>query len=251
MGFLEKLMKMFGMGTPAEMMKDWEKNMTLEDIDELEKQGIDVTEYRKKYEEREAEKAARQQQLIEAIDLSRLDKYTSGSLDPESDFVKDTIALNKLSKNNAKSLLEAKLMHAVIVQAHYQLWDSEDFQKINKGAVILIATDEKYRFDHQWLRDVANKISDMKQSSSVPEDNKKLIKALRNDQSYFCYKLGASLVGEADVWCATFTISNQEDLPNSCLPPNRVLPLFLLDAPEHDVFINVALIPAKYYAQSV
>ena len=35
MGFLESLMKMFGMTTPSEVQKQWEENMTSKDIEEL------------------------------------------------------------------------------------------------------------------------------------------------------------------------------------------------------------------------
>lgn len=239
-------MKLIGLQSPAETQRNWEENMmTLEDIEELEKQGSDVTELRKKYEKIEAQKAAREKQLMDAIDLTKLNNYISGISDAESDIFKKVMTLNEVSKKLGNRVQQSKLVYGSVVQAHSDLWKSSDFSKDIKGAVVLIALDEKHKFDQQWLIETADKISEMKMSKNVPDDNKKFIKTLRDDQSIFCFKVGASIAGDADAWCTNINIYDQRNLPNSCLPPNGILPLLLLEGSEG----YLMLIPAKYYTK--
>lgn len=255
MGFLESLarfmIKLFGMeGKMEEANKQFLENITLEDIEEMERQGCDATEYRKAYEERLIREEAKYKHLMESIDLSGLNKYKSGSLDPESDFVKDIAALNAISIKDIKNANDVKLVYAAVVQAHYELWEPVGFSSGPKGVVFLMAFDDKHRYQQEWLVETAARISKIKDGKEeTPSDNSKLIKTLRDDESMFCIKVGASIAGDADLWCVTHAIFNQKQLPNSCLPPNRILPMILLEHPVENKIIDPALIPAKYFTK--
>lgn len=249
MSFLKSLMKLFGVVTPAESMQHWEDNMTSEQLDDLERQGCDVTEYRRKLAERETGKAEKQRQLVEAIDLSKLNEFISIPRDTESSFVKDSATLNKLSSKETQALANTPIVYAAVVQAHHLLWEEKGVEYGNKSAVLVITTNEKHIHDQEWLLNVASGIQSLKGNSNVPEDNKKLIKDLQNDQSMFCHKVGASLTGDTEAWCATVTIEDQRKLPNNCLPPTKILPMLLLEEPKENRFIQLKLIPASYFTK--
>ncbi|MCV3728189.1 hypothetical protein OF376_00090 [Ureaplasma miroungigenitalium] len=71
-------------------MTDWEDRLTLEDLDQMEKQGIDVKELRKKLLKRQAEKNV----LLEKLgrtDLSRLKPYIQTPRDINTEIFLDIV----------------------------------------------------------------------------------------------------------------------------------------------------------------
>lgn len=229
-------------------MKSWEENMTMEEIEDLERQGCDMTEYRRKYAEREAAKAAEYKRLMDSLDLAKLNEYMATPRDMESDFVKDTIQLNKIGSRHQPKMADAKIVYAAVVQAHSGLWKAGDSGQM--GVVFVLSMNEEHMHDQEWLLATANKISEMKNGSHVPNDNLKFIKLLRDDQSMFVYRLGESLSGSDDeTWCLTYAVDKQAKLPNSCLPPNRILPLLVLNYSKKDDLVAIELIPAKYFTK--
>lgn len=250
MGFLESLgqimSKLFSSQIKA-ATQDWVENMTLEDIENMEKQGCDMTEYRKRYEEHKAKVKAEYERRLALLDYSKLKPYMDTPRDPESDFIKDTIAIGKFFSKEKAKLPDAKIIYGAVVQAHSALWESRKGGSV--AAVFVFAMDDKHMYDQEWLLDIASKISELKQSNDVPKDNEKFIKTLRDDQSMFCFKLGESLCGDADAWCGTYVINKQEALPDSCLPVTRILPLLIREYPKFDYLASFELIPAKYYTK--
>jgi len=250
MGFLESLgqvmSKLFASQTRA-ATQQWVENMTLADIEEMERQGCDMTEYRQRYEEHQAKVKATYERRLALLDYPKLKQYMDTPRDPESEFVKDTIALGKLSSKDGQKMLEAKIVYGAVVQAHHLLYETRTGGQV--AAVFVFAMDEKHIYDQEWLNDIAGKISELKESTSVPKDNEAFIKRLRDDQSMFCMKLGESLVGDADAYCATMAINKQEAMPDSCLPVTRILPLMLLEYPKPKYMAQLEMIPSKYYTK--
>ena len=99
----------------------------------------------------------------------------------------------------------------------------------------------------EWLRDTAEKISEMKASSAVPADCQGFIHILRDDQSEFCFPLGASLADGADAWCVTFKFDKQAILPGNRLPEDGIVPFLLEARPKKQMPIQLTPIPGKYY----
>lgn len=250
MGFLESLgqimSKLFASQTRA-ATQQWVENMTLEDIEEMERQGCDMTEYRQRYEEHQAKLKADYERRLAMLDYPKLEQYMNTPRDPESDFVKDTIALGKLSSKDRAKMLDAKIIYGAVVQAHSALWEPRSGGGV--AAVFVFAMDDEHMYNEKWLLNVANKIGEMKESNNVPKDNEKFIKTLRDSQSMFCFKLGESLSGGADAWCGTFAIDKQEALPDSCMPVTHILPLMMLEYPEYNYLARFELIPSKYYTK--
>lgn len=256
--------------------QEWAKNLTLEQIEEYERQGMDMSEYRIIYQEQQAEK----QRCMDSIDLSKLDKYKNAR---SADFIDEVAKFNKISDKNKSNLEQAPLVYGKVVQAHSDLFESNPKNKDGGGIVFLFALDDTHRYDEEWLAKTAQRIVDMKESidanepkgflyticrlfnlqdnflvsssfekqklNLIPEDCKPFMKTLRDDQSSFGFKLGESLSGGADAWCATYSLWEQSKLPMAQIPPNRIIPLLLLtQQPKGFGGINdAALIPPAYY----
>jgi len=250
MGFMESLGRLMA-GMFKSQQNSWEENLTLEQIEDMEKQGCDMTEYRKRFAEREAAEEARlaeiKQNSLNALDMGKLEPYFATPRDPESDFVKDVISFNKLSSKKGKALADAPIIYGSVVQAHYALYEPGEDESY--AAVFCFAMDEKHMHDEAWLRELAGKISDMKEGGDVPADNAKFIKTIRDDQSMFCFKLGESLCGDADAWCATWTISNRKKLPLGYLPVTKILPIVITEYPEVNQFAAFEFVPLQYYTK--
>ena len=223
----------------------WVERMTMEEIEEMEAKGCDMTEYRAKYAEREARKAAEIKRRLDAIDYSLLDPYRNTPREIESAFVKDVISVNSLYLTKKQKIADAKVVYGAVVQAHFGLWEAGDYGSM--AAVFVFALDEKHIFDVEWLLETAGKISEMKESSNVPGDCLKFINLLRNDQSQFCCKLGESLCGEADAWCTTYAFSDQTVLPDKYLPQNKIVPFLLMEPAKDGWSADLEIVPVKYY----
>ena len=246
MGIMDSLGKAMSklLSSQAQMGEaKWLETMTMEEIEDMEAKGCDMTEYRAKYAEREEKKAAEIKRRLDAIDYSLLDPYRNTPRDMESVFVKDVISLNNIWSFNKEALADARIVYGAVVQAHHGLWTPGDYGHM--AAVFVFALDEKHIYDVEWLLETAEKISEMKISANVPDDNMKFIAKLRDDKSMFGFKLGASLCGDADAWCTTYAFKEQAVLPDTYLPQNNILPFLLMKTPEY--LADLQLIPVKYY----
>lgn len=222
---------------------DWQKCMTQEDIDQLEKDGCDVTGLRAQQPQTEETQKRQKADMSASIHLEKLDAYKSVPRSADSQFFKDVAGKPPLfGKDKWRSKFEnAELVYAAVVQANSDLW-SPGTEYL--PAVIVYTSDSTLRYDTKWLTEMAEKISGLKNSREIPADCKEFIKTFKDDQSIFKFKVGTSITGNVDVWCETLNFE-QSDLPNNCLPPNGILP-FLLYINGEDV-MGPFEIPAKYY----
>lgn len=258
--------------------EEWANNLTLEEIEEYERKGVDMSEYRVIYEENQAER----QRLINLLDLNLLNKYKTAH-DP--DFMEEVAKFNKLSNKKKQKLEQATLVYAKVVQAHSALFRSNPKNKDGAGIVFLFTLDNTHRYDEEWLTKTANLISDMKarveqnepkgffytlcrflqiennffisshiwkqKLKVVPEDCRSFMSCLCNDESSFCMKLGNTLSEGVDVWCGTYSLWDQSQLPMAQIPPNRIIPLLLIGNPEKygRMDAEAQLIPPAYYTK--
>lgn len=242
------------MGLFVNPMKNWEDHLTEEDIKEMEAQGHDVTEIRKKLDAKKAaeeeEERRRQEERDNFKNTTRLEKlnpYLQTPRDMETPFFK-AVAGNApwLFKGSwRKKYTEGPIVYAAVVQANNALWmpGNNDFFP----AVFVFALDKEHIHDTEWLSQMANKIGELADSSSVPNDCQKLIETLRDSQSEFCFRIGKSVCGNADAWCATYKFEKQSALPRKALPSNGMVPFVLKAKPVENQFVNFKLIPAEFY----
>ena len=160
--------------------KDWEKNMSEEDIAQMESQGYDVTELRAKR-----------------------------------------------------------------AKANTALWmpGNNDYYP----AVFVFALDQKHIHDTEWLKQIAEEINVLQDADQIPGDCRKLIQTLRDDTSEFCFRIGKSVCGDANAWCATYKFDKQTALPRKALPSDGIVPFLLKSAPVENQFVDFKLIPTEFY----
>ena len=258
--------------------KEWAKTLTLAQIEEYERQGMDMSECRIIWEEHQAE----QQRLMDSIDLSMLDKYKNAR---SAEFIDEVAKFNKLSDKKKPKLEQATLVYGRVVQAGYDLYKSNPKNKDGGGIVFVFALDDAHRYDEEWLTKTAQRLLNMQASVSanepkgglytlinlfqleknvfvsshlkkqrmkdVPEDCKFLVERLCNEHSAFGLPLGETLSDGADAWCATYSLWDQNKLPMAQIPPNHIIPLLLTDKPQGYGNINdvAQLIPPTYYTK--
>ena len=259
--------------------QEWAKNLTIEQIEEQERQGMDMSEYRIIYEEHQAEK----QRFMDAIDLSKLDKIKNVRT-PE--FIDEVAKFNKLSDKKKPLLEQAPLVYGKVVQAHHALYEANPKNKDGGGIVFLFALDDAHRYDEEWLTKTAQRISEMKESfldkpkttaekifsflklddnllfsltigsmlekkraKFLPEDCRDFIRILSMDSSTFGLQLGETLNDGAVAWCATYSLWDQSKLPMAQIPHNKIIPFLLIGDPKGNISNEALLIPPAYYTK--
>ena len=73
------------------------------------------------------------------------------------------------------------------------------------------------------------------------------INTLRDSQSEFCFRIGKSVSGDADAWCATYKFDKQSALPRKALPSDGIVPFLLKANPVENQFVDFKLIPSELY----
>lgn len=220
---------------------------------EYERQGMDVSAIRAAVADRERQLAAeieQREQMIanNTVLLDKLAPFKRTPREVESEFFNDTAGKAPWFGKDKwrEKYRNAPIVFGAIVQANNALWSPDDWPEDHCRCVCVFATDDAHRHDAEWLSELANKVSELKDASHVPAESQAFINVLRNDQSYLCFKLAPSLAGTADAWCTTLRLEDQSHLPNGFLPALGVLPFLLLAAPKEDYEADLQLIPAKY-----
>ena len=238
----------------------WLETVSMEELDVMEKQGLDVAEWKKKV-------AAREKSVVtdnydvdnesddtddfdkfpNPVNLSKLDPYIAIPRNVNSEFVKTVAGKLPLFGKDKKlqKVANGELIYAAIVQANSALWQPGDNSFY--PAVLVFAIDDKHKNDIEWLKETAKKIVELKESDNVPSESKELVGYLLDEQSDFCVKLGSDLSGGADGWCSVYSFEEQKVLPNSCLPSEGILPFILKEGPTENLGVWFYEIPASYY----
>ena len=226
---------------------DMAANLTDEQIAEFERQGCDMFAVRRKKEANKLDFIEQRKATAVATDLSQLDPYCVVPRDTESDFFKDVAGKAPFfgKEKWREKFANAPIVYNAVVQANNELWLPGGGEML--PAVFVFALDDAHIHDIQWLKEVAEKINQMKQSNDVPADCRKFIDTLRDDQSQFCFPLGESLSGGADAWCVTYSFDKQSVLPGNRLPEDGIVPFLLKAKPKKGFSIQFAVIPGKYY----
>ncbi len=246
-------MGLFGFD-PMKQVGGWEAAMTEEEIADMEKKEYDMSSVHGKREkiaaQYEADKAAFfEQRKMTAVptDLNKLSAFRGTPRNTESEFFREVAGKPPLF-GKAKwrdRFVEAPLIYGAVVQANSDLWlpGNEKFLP----AMVVFALDSTHIYNAEWLTETARKISEMTKSAEVPADCREFIDILRDDQSEFCFPLGASLAGGADAWCVTYKFVKQTILPGNRLPEDGVVPFLLEAEPKKQLPIQLAVIPGKFY----
>jgi hypothetical protein len=180
--------------------------------------------------------------------LERLDGFVAVPRSADTQFIQDVAGkLPLFGKDKVlNKLAAAPLLYGAVVQAHHALFKSGNYQ--NLGSVIVISLAQSHMRDVSYLSDISARIAELKSAPAVPEDMKKLIADLRKDTGYFCHKVASSVSPDNETWCATFTIESQAILPMNRITDEKIIPFLLKETPQENQFIQLAIIPGKYYS---
>ena len=234
------------MGALQDAKDQYYRNLTDEQVEDLVRQGMNREEM---LTLRADAIAKEKERLRNEVDLSRLDAHRATPRDIGSDFVKNGCAGAPLfgkGKWLAK-IAEAPLAYGAVVQAHSALFSPG--RNYSAGMVLVFAADEKHRCDVDFLRSAAQQIGALKRAADVPADMQDVINPLRNDHSFFCRKVGASIAGDADLWCAVHVVKDSKVLPKMFIPNDKIIPLMVLGPVTKGATAPIALVRGEYYGK--
>lgn len=246
-------MGLFGFD-PLKEAGGWEAAMTEEEIAQMEKKGYDMSSVRGRQADlaaqEEADEAAfMEQRRASAVptDLNKLISYRATPRSMESGFFKDVAGKAPFFGKDKwrEKFANAPLIYGAVVQANTALWLPG--HETCLPAVFVFALDSAHIYNVEWLTATAEKISQVKESDIVPADCQEFIQIMRDDQSQFCFPLGASLAGGADAWCVTYQFEKQTILPGNRLPEDGIVPFLLEAQPKKQMPVQLAPIPGTYY----
>jgi hypothetical protein len=249
-----------------EIQRQWAQQLTLEQIEEYERQGMDMTLTRQIRDEYLAEQQKKIDENKAFLDFSKLDKYKRTPRSVEDSFVNDVAEMNGIIDKKKQLLETAPLVYSHVVQANSALFVPNDDDIGATAMVLVFALDDAHRYDEAWLSKTANRISDLREKvddyqpegiffsicrmldltntgfiadmiekkklEQAPFESREFIKTLRNYKSSFCFKLSHSLSEGADAWCVTCYVGKPSYLPMSVIPYNRIIPLIISEPPK-------------------
>jgi hypothetical protein len=229
----------------------WLQTVTMEELDQMEKQGVDVADYKAYVAARNGVKGedgeVQRERFNNPIDLTKLEAHIPVPRDVNGDFVRTVAGKLPLFGKDKKlqKVAGGALIYAAVVQANSDLWQpgTEDYLP----AVLVFALDDAHRHNVVWLKETANRIYELKNAADVPQDCSRLIASLRDDQSDFCWKVGSSISGSSDAWCAVYKFEKQTLLPRQCLPSEGIVPFILKEGPQENLGVWFYDIPGQLY----
>lgn len=138
----------------------------------------------------------------------------------------------------------APLIYASVIQANSALYKPGN--EMYLSAVLLFAEDEAHLRNMEWLKKTTEKIHELAENEDVPAGAETFLSALEDDEGGFCIRLPECLSDGATAWCVVYKFARQTDLPNTYLPHDNIIPMFLKSA-RYAYTGGLVMIPAKYY----
>ncbi len=228
-----------------DIQEKYYENLTEKDLDEMEKNGQDVTELRKKFAEKQAELNA-----AGSTDLGRLAPFENTPRDRNTDFFKAHAGKAPLfGKDKFYEQYEnAEIVYPVVVQAAPSLYKPGDDPAA--AVIVLYGLDEAHKKDFDFLRKVADLLVAMRDGEvEVPKPLKKLVKNLNNPKSHISTNLQGSDIDAESMAGAEFLIDtmylSQDELPGKRVPNDRVLACLKVQKKSDHVYYQ--LIKGDYY----
>ncbi|MDR2503263.1 MAG: hypothetical protein LBD82_02595 [Deltaproteobacteria bacterium] len=176
--------------------------------------------------------------------LERLDKFKTLPHALEGEFLELVGKAPFLTKKEIwlEEAKNAPLVYTHIVQANNNLYYPSNE---TEAAVVLFSPDRATDMD--YLKELADKLNEYKNSEAVPPDAAKIVGLLRDSHSGFVEELPRSLTGGAEAYCCVENLAPCEHLPNNFLPDNLILPALLRKKPEVNLCSNLQFISPKFY----
>lgn len=249
MGFLQKQLN--------KQIERLKQSISDEQLDELEAQGIDVSECRQAKQEAKDAKYAAQDQARNAqenlTNLSKLAPYMQTPRSTESDFFKAVAGKAPWFGKDKwrRTFSEAPIVYRGVVEAQTELYSPK--RKGNDGyyAITIVAVDKEHQCNEEWLQRVIQQLRDM-QAGKVPTPSDcaelvDMISDVDNEGDWRMGKLGKSIAEGAEAYYRKSVFYHKE-LPNGFLPTNSILPQVCHYIPEKEAHVPLTKeIPPQFY----
>ena len=231
------------MGLFDKQIKKQMESLSIEQLEEMRDQGLDVEEYlATAYQKQEEEDA-----LLETnqIDVSKLEMYERVPRDIDSEFFVEMAGkAPMLGKDKWRNTyMYAPIVYTGIVQADGVLFAPGDE---TTGYVALVVLDRTYGNNIEWIDQKAKEVHKVVYGANVPKDMRKIAEGIRKQEGYFTYKLPSSINESMDIWVTVNTVS-QKILPKTFIPKQRVIPCLLTDDLKENKMPSLSVIPARFY----
>ncbi|MBS9776287.1 MAG: hypothetical protein KGV57_04290 [Fusobacterium sp.] len=229
--------------------KNWEDNLSMEDLDKMEANGQDVKELRERILAKQKAKAEKNERLGQT-DFSRLEPYMATPRDRDTEFFK--VNAGKPPFFGKAKFYEryenAKIVFPMVVQAAPSMYEPGDSP--SAAIIVLHVLDEAHKNNFEFMRTVADLLVDMRDGIvEVPAKFKKLVKDLNNPKSHINFDVdgedfGADYFKGAKLLVDTVYLS-QDKLPGTRIPNDSLLAM--LDVHEDGEHRYYQLIHGSFY----
>ena len=225
---------------------EWEKTMTENDLDQMEAQGLDVSNYREKLaarREKEAEEAKRNSELYKnPTQLDRLKPYMQTPRSADTEFFKKVAGKAPwLGKSKwLRKFTEGQIVYAGIISAPAESWKGVKHEDDSFHAIGIYALDKAHLHDTEWLMKVMKNLRNMCEGRQpVTPECEDVVSLANEEDSWSTVKLSGEIVDGADVEVRKLVLY-YKNLPQGYLPSDGIVPHFYWEG-------TIRVIPAELY----
>lgn len=226
---------------------EWAKTLTENDLDKMEAQGVDVSQYREKLAARRA-KEAEQEKLNKELyqnptQLDRLKPFIPTPRSTESDFFKKVAGKAPWlfgKKKWLRRFTEGHIVYAGIVSAPAEAWIGEKHSEDAFYGVGVFAIDEEHMHDTEWLGRVMTTLRNMCEGKQpVAPECEGVVALAKYEDEWSSVDLSGDIVEGADVRVMKLVLEYKQ-LPKGYLPSDGIVPQFYWEG-------TIRSIPAELY----
>lgn len=234
------------MGIFKNAATEWEKTMTEADLDKMEAQGCDVSQYREKLAARraqEAEQAKKDKDMWQNLtQLDRLKPYMQTPRSSETEFFKKLAGKAPwLGKSKwLRRFTEGQIVYAGIVSAPSESWKGVKHEDDSFYAVGIYALDKEHMYDTEWLKRVMEKLRNMCEGKQpIAAGCEGVVDLSKYEDSWNIVTLDGDIVEGAKAKVEKLVL-DYKDLPKGYLPSDGIVPHFYWEG-------TIRVIPAELY----
>lgn len=221
-------------------------NLTENDLDQMEAQGLDVSKYREKLAARrakEAEEAKRDRELYKnPTQLDKLKPYMQTPRSSETEFFRKLAGKAPwLGKSKwLRKFTEGYIVYAGIVSAPAEAWKGVKHKDDSFHGIGIYALDKGHMNDVEWLKRVMEKLRNMCEGRQpVAPGCEGVVSLAKEEDCWSTVKLSGEIVEGADVEVRKLVLYYKE-LPQGYLPSDGIVPHFYWEG-------TIRVIPAELY----
>lgn len=211
-------------------VKEWEKKMTENELDQMEAQGLDVSAYREKLAARraqEAEQAKRDREMWQnPVSLDRLAPYIATPRSTETPFFKKVAGKAPWfgKKSWMRKHTEGQIVYVGVISAPAEAWKGGKHESDIHEFIGVYALDESHIRNVEWLQKVAEALRLMSEGKRhIAPGCEDIMDMISDESNWSQLKLPENMADGADT-CVCRLVVKDKELPKGYLPSNGIIP---------------------------